>query len=309
MVADNVIVDVNAYDGVEADLSFWVTESEAGGSGIIEGFLAVYQADPQMFWHSFERALDPTDLETVDAKVAGSLDLALADQTVSQAFQAVRDGMHSDLDSYKKALMGLFDILDSHNIVMEHSVSTAVANRLLSAGTSPAHDKLRRELRNDWIAEESRLGLEIDMRSIASKWAGDGSHDQLMGSRNVPSCDRHGFFESLLWPRGGSVREIELELPNVFINPPKPDRLLVPKPPMRALHVGAGRDAIDQALLRDGEVTLIANTDERAVLAEIMKELATRPTDAGFLNVHPRLTSFMRRGDVYECRLELVEVI
>jgi len=262
-----------------------------------------------MFWRSFERALDPTDLETVDDKVARSLDLALTKQTVNQAFQAVRDGMHSDLDTYKKALLELFDVLDSHNIVMEHSVSTAIANRILGAGTSPAHDKLRSVLRSDWIAQESRLGLEIDMRSIASKWAGDSTHDSLMGSRNVPSCDRHGFFESLLWPRGGSVREIELELPNVFSSPPKPDRLLVPKPSIQALRVGAGRDVIDHALLRDGEVTLLAGADERAVLAEVMKDLATVPTDAGFLNVHPRLTSFMRRGDVYECRLELVEVI
>ena len=286
-----------------------MSESEAGSSGVIEGFLAVYQADPQMFWRSFERALDPTDLESVDEKIASILKLSLANNQVAKSFAAVRLAMHSDLESYKSALTELFDLLDSHNIVMEHSVSVAVANRLLSAGTTPSHDLARSTLRDDWLAQELRLGLEIDMRSIATRWSGLAEYDSLIGGKNIPSCDRHGFFESLLWPRGGLIREIELELPNVFRYPPKPDRLLVLPPPTTALHVNVGRPVIDTALMKDGEATVYANVDERHLLADLMKEMATIPTDAGFLNVHPRLTSFRRRGDRYECRLEMVEVI
>ncbi len=308
MTSDDVVVDVDAYDGSES-FSFWVTESEAGSSGIIEGFLGVYQADPQMFWHSFERALDPTDLETVDEKIAAALKLSLTDASMSAAFAKVRSSILADLGEYKTSVTDLFNALDHNNIVVDHSVSVAIANRLLSAGTTPAHDQARNDLRNDWLAEEVRLGLEIDMRSIASKWSGTSTYDSLIGSSKVSSCDRHGFFESLLWPRGGSVREIELELPNVFRSPPKPDRLLVPIPLSAALHISAGRDAIDDHLIKNGEVTVYADMNERQLLADLMKELATTPTDAGFLNVYPRMTSFIRRGDRFECSLELVEVI
>jgi hypothetical protein len=308
MTADDVIVDVEAFDGTE-DFSFWISESEAGSSGIVEGFLNVYQADPQMFWNSFERALDPTDLETLDAKVADSLDLALSEPTVQSAFANVRASLSADLEVYKNAVAELFRLLERSEIMVDHSVSVALTNRLLSAGTTPAHDQTRKDLRDNWIAEELRLGIEIDMRSIASKWAGLSKYDNLIGYQNIPSCERHGFFESLLWPRGGQVRELELELPNMFQNPPKPDRLLVPRPHTSSLHVSVGRDLIDAALVSNGEVTIWAAMNERTALAKLMKDFAVVPTDAGFLNVHPRMTSFVNRGDKFECRLELVEVI
>jgi hypothetical protein len=309
MTADDIVVDVNAFDGEEEDFSFWVSESEAGSSGIIEGFLNIYQCDPQHFWSAFERALDPTDLETLDTRVADSLQLALTDVEIRDAFANVRDSMMLSLEEYKTAITEVFDLLDQRNVLVHHSVAVALGNRLLSAGTTPSHDSVRKQLRDDWIAEEVRLGLEIDMRSIAAKWSRLNTHDGLIGGSNIQSCTRHGFFESLLWPRGGLVRELELELPNIFSTPARPDRMLVPIPQSSALHFSVGRSVIDAQLVKDGEVTLWATISERVGLSDLMKDLAVTPVDAGYLNVHPRLTSFMNRGNRFECRLELVEVI
>lgn len=309
MTADDIVVDVDAFDGDEKSFSFWVSESEAGSSGIIEGFLNTYQSDPQLFWSAFERALDPTDLETLDTRVADSLHLSLTDAVIRDGFAKVRQSMMASLDQYKTAITELFDLLDERNVLVDHSVAVALSNRLLSAGTTPAHDQVRKQLRDDWITEEKRLGIEIDMRSVAAKRARSNTHDGLIGGSNIQSCTRHGFFESLLWPRGGLVRELELELPNIFSSPSRPDRMLVPMPQNAALHFSVGRSVIDSKLVADGEVMIWASINERVQLSDLMKDLAVTPIDAGYLNVHPRLTSFMNRGDRYECRLEIVEVI
>ena len=309
MTADDIVVDVNAFDGEESEFSFWISESEAGSSGIIEGFLNIYQSDPQLFWNSFERALDPTDLETLDSRVSDCLELALTDVEVGDGFTDVRKSMLLTLEQYKTSIKTLFDLLDERNVLVDHSVAVALSNRLLSAGTTSAHDQVRKQLRDDWIAEELRLGIEIDMRSIAAKWARTDTHDGLIGGSKIESCTRHGFLESLLWPRGGLVRELELELPNMFSFPPRPDRMLVPMPQSSSLHFSVGRRVIDEKLVVDGEVVIWATLDERVQLSVLMKELSVTPIDAGYLNVHPRLTSFMNRGNRFECRLELVEVI
>lgn len=309
MTADDIVVDVNAFDGGVDDFSFWISESEAGSSGIIEGFLNIYQSDPQHFWSAFERAIDPTDLETLDDRVAESLEFSLTDVEVRDAFANVRTSMMSSLEQYKKAITDLFDLLDKRNVLVDHSFGVALSNRLLSAGTTPLHDSVRKQLRDDWIAEEFRLGIELDMRSVAAKWARMSTHDGLIGGSNIQSCTRHGFFESLLWPRGGAVRELELEIPNMFSTPARPDRMLVPMPQSAALHYSVGRITIDEKLVEDGEVTIWAAINERVELSDLMKDLAVTPVDAGYLNVHPRLTSFMNRGNRFECRLEIVEVI
>jgi hypothetical protein len=309
MTADDVVVDVDAFDGRESEFSFWVSESEAGSSGIIEGFLNIYQTDPQLFWNSFERALDPTDLETLDSRVADCLELSLTDVAVGDGFTNVRNSMLLSLDQYKIAITNLFDLLDERKVLVDHPVAVALSNRLLSAGTTPAHDRVRKQLRDDWIAEELRLGIEIDMRSIAAKWARTNAYDGLIGGSSIQSCTRHGFLESLLWPKGGLVRELELELPNMFSYPVRPDRMLVPMPQNSALHYSVDRTVIDAKLVEDGEVIIWAAIDERVQLSVLMKELSVTPIDVGYLNVHPRLTSFMNRGNRFECRLELVEVI
>jgi hypothetical protein len=85
--------------------------------------------------------------------------------------------------------------------------------------------------------------------------------------------------------------------------------MLVPMPQSSSLHFSVGRSVIDEKLVTDGEVIIWATLDERVQLSVLMKDLSVTPIDAGYLNVHPRLTSFMNRGNRFECRLELVEVI
>jgi hypothetical protein len=85
--------------------------------------------------------------------------------------------------------------------------------------------------------------------------------------------------------------------------------MLVPMPQNSALHYSVDRTVIDAKLVEDGEVIIWAAIDERVQLSVLMKELSVTPIDVGYLNVHPRLTSFMNRGNRFECRLELVEVI
>jgi len=308
---DDLIVDLNAFSHIELgeNLEFWVSESEAGSSGIVEEFARIYQSDPEMFWRMMERALEPSDLENVDLSIATVLELATNNVSVRDAFSTVRGSMSIDLASYRNSLSNLFTILESVGISVDRSLSVAISSRLLSAGTGAMHDELRTKLRTDWVLLERSLGVEIDVRAFACKWAEDDGMDSLFSSGAVSSCDRHGFVQSLLWPRGGLVRELQYELPQPFGDSPKPDRLLVPLIKPRIIDVRSGREVIDAELLSKGFVTVSSDKSTYKDLADLMKDFATVPTDSGFLNIHPRMASCIRRAEQVHVRIELVEVM
>jgi hypothetical protein len=309
MVPEDVMVDVcvPGNDEVKDFLGFWVSESEAGSSGIVEAFATQYQNDPKLFWRLFERALDPSDLELSDSRLAHALDLSRSDGEVSAAWAGVRTSLGQGIESYRAALAGLYDLLEERGVDVDHSVRTALASRLLAAGTLPAHDALRLELRTAWMTLEGRYGIELDMRSAACRWAEDSRHDALIQSGAVSPGVRHGFFANLLWARGGDVRAVQFDVPQLFGVSPSPDRLLVPAPPRTTVPLSEGRAVFDAALMADGEVTILALPAEKTQLATLLREMATTPTDTGFLNLHPRVTSVMSRGGEIHCHLELVE--
>jgi hypothetical protein len=171
-----------------------------------------------------------------------------------------------------------------------------------------AHDNIRTQLRNDWLALESQYGFEFDMRSFACRWAGNPVYDSVIGNGIINTCDRHSFFSNLMWLRGGQVRELQFEIPQPFGGIDKPDRLLVPPPPRVAIHFSAGRSFIDKALLKDGEAVVWATVAEKRQLATLLRDFAVQATVTQFMNVYPRVTSIMLRGGEIHCHVELVEV-
>jgi hypothetical protein len=309
--ADDLVVDLDAFSHLDLEdkLEFWITESDAGSSGVIEAIVNAYQYDPQIFWRNVERSLDPSDLEEVDIKIADILTMVTSQDEITQGFAKVRETMNGELSDYHDSISQLFGLLEKRGIQIDHKISVALSSRLLAIGTTSVHDSWRQRLRTDWISDEARLGIEIDLRSFACKWATDIQIDTLVGPNKMESCDRHSFVQSLLWPRGGLVREQQFELNQPFGSTSKPDRLLIPLSQRNAVHVSVGRAVIDAQLLIDGQITIYSDSSSRGLLVSMMKDLAVNPTDSGFLNVHPRLTSCIRRGDEIHLGVELIEVL
>lgn len=308
MTSDDVAVDVLTVQHDGNSFGFWLSETEAGSSGIIEAFINGYQKDPQLFWRLFERALDPPDLELSDERLAKALDLSANHTAVQSAWLEVRTSMHIGVNEYRTALGCLFDLLHEQGVEVDHLVRTTLASRILSAGSSTAHDNIRTQLRNDWLALELHYNIEFDMRSFACRWAGNPVYDSVIGNGIINPCDRHSFFSNLMWLRGGQVRELQFEIPQPFGGIDKPDRLLVPPPPRMAIHFSAGRSFVDSAILTDGEAIVWADVSEKRQLANLLRDFAVQPTVAQFMNVYPRVTSIMLRGGEIHCHVELVEV-
>jgi hypothetical protein len=308
MTSDDVAIDPENLETGSSEMGFWISETEPGSSGIIEAFVRAYQNDPQLFWRLFERSFDPTDLELSDSRLADILDLANQDAEVRDAWNAVRQSVNENVENYRTSLSRLFELLAEHGVDVNHSVRTSVASRILAAGSSREHDELRLQLRSDWLALEARFGIEIDMRSLVCRWTERSVYDNVIGGNDLDPCERHAFFTNLMWLRGGQVRELQFEIPELFGKLDRPDRLLVPPPPRTAIHISSGRLAIDAKLLAEGEAVVWAKMDESRQLAEFLRNLAVQPTETGFLNIYPRVTSTALRSGEIHCHLELVEV-
>lgn len=118
---------------------------------------------------------------------------------------------------------------------ISHSVMAALSARVLRPGTSKATDGLLRNLLDRWDLEESRLGIEIEMRALAFALSSEETLDQALvngGSLPFgPGQDRRQWrcnaLSSMLWPRGMQARNHALCLWNPYVTSPLTERWLV----------------------------------------------------------------------------------
>lgn len=185
----------------------------------------------------------------------------------------------------------------------EVAVVSCLANRVLRPGSTTATDQAIQTLVGDWRAEEERLGLEIPSRT----WT------YLMRSRSeldtglqiaAPAGEQHRIdaMQSLLWPRGWSLRASELSSYNPYASalPSAPDLLRCMSSSDGAPVDVASNDAdvkIRELLAELGSAQLAAAPQHAGQLADVLVGLTTRPIETDFLQVYPRVTEVRHLPD------------
>lgn len=299
--------------GVE---EIWLTEDGPGGGGVVEEIARRVAEDPRRFLRLAEAALLPTDFATVDVELRKVLAFAASDPSVRAALEGVRGSRGND--ATWQAFEALRAELTRKGVVTSHAVVAALSARVLRPGTSTATDALLRDLVDRWIAEETRLGVEVDARVFAYACAEDSSLDAALEDvAALAGGDlrqwRFGTVYSLLWPRGSSIRSQGLRFRSPYAEAPAPDPDLVGDR-LRALiarvHLNdAGWEEQLAAHLRaTGQVEFVAAPEQRSRLRREVLALVAAPVDVGGLLVYPRIVGLRARPDETAVRLELREV-
>lgn len=301
---DEVIVDTGG--GVQPDssideTSLWVTERVIGGGGAIEEVHHRVSADPRRFLRLLDRTLDPSDFEVVDREVPKALELIARPGVTSAAIARFRSAeTHVErrraLDDF---ILGLRDAgLDTR-----HAVIAALNARLLRPGTSAATDAALRDLANDWVAAETRLGVELETRVFAYACR---QREELAAAIPEPGGGgdagwQYGQVLGLLWPHGWRVRASSLSHYNQF-------KESIPTDARLLRGFGAGTvpridvtdtdwwPAMATALANRGICDLMCPRSNERTMADALTLLGTQPIDTGAYLLHPTVERIDRNA-------------
>lgn len=303
---DQLVVDLDAdideHDPETAE-EVWLTETNAGGGGVIEEVRLEAMSSPRRLMRLVEAALAPSDLELVDAELTRTLELAVDDEAVESALEDARTALQGrrSLRDSRDSVADLLRRLSERGVLIAHPVVAAVSARLLRPGTSLEGDRALRTLRTQWEAAEQDLGIEIPLRAFAYAAAADDSGaaadfaTATLGSQTSSDvAARYALLVSVLWPRGDDIRSRALPAPNLYAQNPTTDRrlLLAALPPLSKpvdISSETWRSDADQALQRQGETQLRATRESKRALRRALLDVATRPSEIGFLHLFPTL--------------------
>lgn len=292
----------------------WLSETSIGGGGFVETLAGRVRPDPRRFLRLVSRALEPGTNELVDVHMHRLLSLIIAEPDWSAIIATFRG---AQLQEQRVAILGsiITKMRQAGVYGAEQSVVSSMANRLLRPGSTAATDQALYALMSGWRQEEARLEVEIPSRTWAYLMRQRSDLDNGLNS-TVANTEQHRMdsIQSLLWPRGWSLRARELDSYNPYSKslPSAPDLLrALLKKSWEATDVGTedADSSVRELLARHGSVQVKARPGHSGILSDLLVGLMTKAIETDFLQVFPRVTEVQHLPDgTVVVSLELAEV-
>jgi len=299
----DLAVDVE-FDPVTLEYTLIVSETSLGGLGLIEALHRDYAEDPRRFWDAVGRACAPTDAEEVDQAMQDVLvELLDSASPITQAVARFRSATGvSEMDSALDNLLATWTEWDGPP---GHLLVSTFAARLLRPGSTPAIDRLLAELAKAWRQYESRLGVEIDVRTLVFH-AAQGDLGFSIAPLTADSAS------SLLWLRGPQARASRLQHWHPYRDDVAVERLIlegmvVERTPAVDVTQPNWLEGYVTAMETDGRVVLTAPHNHRTKLAEGIRRAMVTAAERNGLRVYGRVTGIHQRHGVLQASLSLAE--
>lgn len=325
---EDLVVDLNRGASVANDCcplpsgvtEIWITENGPGGNGLIEEFMRSYSEDPRRFFSMVRSALDMGEFEHINRQMSKLLNLltnASPASPTAQVVQRMREvESHEELTLLSRQLR---TTMVREGLSPFHGFLVSAGNRLLRPGAGPAVDRYLVSSIDRWDAEETRLGIEIDMRVLCFWLAQSSDMDAIASEASLPEGSDQGSWRmsaisGLLWSRGYAMRQAPLQLRNPFGDLPPVERLLV----IEALHEDRqivkiddpGWLALAASYLANGRmVTLSTSVGARRPLSQALDALICNPVETGYLRGYARLQGVRVTATSVEADIELIEAV
>lgn len=294
---------------LENCLEIWLSESEAGGNGIISRLEQLYFEDPLRVLNTFARSLQPGDYEQIDFDLYQLLEQVVPGGGLAEALASVRGA--GDLQQRREANAELHRVLLSEGFALSHSFLSVLYSRSLRPGSTEATDAHLLDLLKAWRALEDNSGLEwglnIASHALASKELGGQATP---GEVFQGLCRNQG----LLWPRGNAIRQSEMSYYNPFHNDVATTERLFGSLLFaeQELNVQFSPDYLAElhvVLCRAGRADLLLPRAQITKISQLIAEIQLQPVDHSGLWLYPRIGAITRLQDSVVLRVELAEAI
>ncbi|ADO70533.1 protein DpdJ [Stigmatella aurantiaca] len=318
--AGDLLLELDA-EGAKDSSRIWLTEAALGGAAVIEAFLARYGEDPRRFFDLLESILAPSDFEEIDTQLRELLGRITGsrgprDEALARAVEETRaSGGHQALSQRSHALRRM---LAERGFVVNQPVVAAIFARPLRPGSSLATDALLSRILADWDAEEARLGIELDLRLIASRESGNDTLEAALGYPEAVPGDRAAWRFSalmgLLWPRGSGIRAESMKTTNPYCSLPPTDRrlalMLLPRRHDEVrLEDPDWMETLTTQLVQHGSARLSGPVTEPERLREAILAVLIEPLDTYTLLVHPHVRGTRREQGRMAVLFDLPEAV
>ncbi len=322
---EGLVVDVQPFFEKQNDINYtdeiWISETSPGGSGSIESFLQSYSEEPRHFYSLLTAALRENEHELIDHQLGRFLESTVGEKRIESLVEVVSQYRQArKAEETEQSFSNIRRLLSKNKFVLFHDYLSALGNRILRAGSSFETDQFLYNAWQYWRSEEERLGVELDLRTIAYHLSQDNSIDRVVSSSGlqIPQENlfswRYNTIYGLLWERGSEVRRSGLELYNPFVQLPDAERLLVVEHLITegkklSLDEDDWKKSALERLSRDGSVILACDLSEPALFVSSLRFFAINPIITDYLSVYARVESIRRIGNNLEAEMVLEEVI
>lgn len=172
--SDDLHLDID-----EERSAIWVSESAAGGVGLIAKLADHIAQHPRQFDLHFLRTVHtcPRGMLADQMNQVAAL-IRQDDPVMAGAFAAIRNS--TDLPRMEETRRALASVLDQHGIAATRALSVNINMKFLRPNSGPDTDAVVAALVDFWQREEARLACAIDLRAIAASAALNPSIHELV---------------------------------------------------------------------------------------------------------------------------------
>ena len=299
--------DLAAETKVESEvITIWLSEKEAGGGGIVTAFEDKYFEDTLGTLKTFAATLRPGDYEQLDTDLTALLCKSVSIDSVSSSLDRVRSA--NNYSERLSANQQLKHTLIESGFEFSHSFASVLFSRVLRPGSNIDSDTLLYEYLTFWASLEKQLDLELPINIAAVVIVRSNQTDDDIYQK---ACE----IQSVLWPRGSSVRQENLPFYNQFqSHNNRTERLLAIKlcqEEVREIFFKSQKwlESLYEAISLQGSAELIVDRDYANQISCIVTKINVTPLDTAYgLLLYPRIISIRRELNSIRMTVELSEV-
>jgi len=300
-----------------ADGCIWISEAITGGVGLISKIVTAITQHPRQFELQLLDTLAHCHRSQLAQQLRAVVQLIQEQNPELEAvFAQVRQ--ESDLSSLTNAQKRLTHILEAHGTPPTRQLFVALNNKILRANSDADTDKLIVDLVHHWEAEESRLGIAIDLRVIAvAGYQIPTIQEQVKKVLNrigggQPVQDETLVFnllQSLLWLNCVDSCPDCILTWNPYQAQIRPSRdliMLLMSPYGQTIRYGDAywESQLQKAVATEYQAELICELAELAGCKTALLHALTQPIDIGFQSFYPVIESI--RQDKQQWRFHLI---
>ncbi|MBU0720222.1 hypothetical protein KJ877_02650 [bacterium] len=312
---DTLLVDALPIKEDVDEVDIWLTESSAGGVGVLDSLVNVIGSNPILLFQAIDAATQSSSYEHVVDSLEYFIDLVNDNDEINTlVLQVCSIKEHKQR---QELLSTLYAILYKHGLPMSHAFKVAINTRLLRDGVDNNFFNLIKEvmLWKDKLESDKEIAIDLQLLCFLISKEDDfvKKITKLQMSQSSQNVNIVNFLTNILWPRSFEARWQVLQSYSPFNQNKFTDPQLVKSYILeeKIHHVDIYDEDSDNQiykyLSRYGVCKLTAYAKDEVLLRAKLSKLLTKPVDVDFLQLFIVIVGVEKDGSGTVVTLKLRE--
>lgn len=290
---DTLLVDPLPIEDIDTEANIWITESSAGGVGVVDALVNVISSNPTLFFQAIDASTQPSSYEQVVESLEYFITLIhKQDDIRALSLEICTIKGHKQR---QEALSVLYEKLSTYGVSMSHAFKVALNTRLLKEGVDHNFFSFIYEIIQWRDNIENSKQIAIDLRLLCfliskqDDFKDKINHLQIVQTTQVTNVVN--FLTNILWPRAFEARWQVLQSyspfkQNIFTDPKLVQfYILEEKINLINMYDNDWKEKVVFALAKHGMCKLRSTGKEENNLRTELVALLTKPIDVDFLQL------------------------